>query len=514
MAVTVILNGVPYSIPEPGNDDWGQEVTDYLVAQASGLLQKAGGAFTLTAEVDFGATYGLKSTYLKSRTSNPASAGSLRLAKTDSVKWRNNANDADLALAINGSDQLTYNGTAIQPAGSFITALTGDVSASGPGSAAATVNAVGGATAANIASATTLALAATALNTASAIVKRDGSGNFTAGTITAALTGTASGNTTYTANNHGVVLSGSANVMTVIAPDSSTTKPLISGGASASPTWGTLGVAGGGTGQVSLTAHGMILGNGTSAVTVVAPDASTTKVWTSGGSSADPSWQPPSAPGAVPVGSILFWQGGYYSDGSNGSFTNVIGNTVANVNALLNGAGYYVCDGAALNDAGSSIFNGAGRHLPNLTDSRFIMGSTSAGSTGGENTNSHTHSVTSNVTVATQPTFTVDSHTHTEGSFGAQFNSANATTMIWKSISGMTSWGDDELFHVTGAGGDSGTNSTTGIKVAGTSATASVNTTTRTASVALTNNAVTSGTPSDTENRPLFLSGFFIMRSS
>lgn len=86
----------------------------------------------------------------------------------------------------------------------------------------------------------TTSLTYASANTASALVQRDGSGNFSAGTITATLTGTASGNTTYTANNHGVVISGSANVMTVIAPDASTTKVLVSGGSSASPAWGTV----------------------------------------------------------------------------------------------------------------------------------------------------------------------------------------------------------------------------------------------------------------------------------
>lgn len=80
-------------------------------------------------------------------------------------------------------------------------------------------------------------LAYASANTASTLVQRDGSGNFSAGTITASLTGTASGNTTYTPNNHGVVVSGSGNAMTVIAPDSSTTKVLTSGGASADPSW-------------------------------------------------------------------------------------------------------------------------------------------------------------------------------------------------------------------------------------------------------------------------------------
>lgn len=79
-----------------------------------------------------------------------------------------------------------------QPTGNYITALTGDVSATGPGSVSGTVNSVGGSSAANIHSAELLANAATNLNTSSAIVKRDASGNFSAGTITANLSGNAS----------------------------------------------------------------------------------------------------------------------------------------------------------------------------------------------------------------------------------------------------------------------------------------------------------------------------------
>jgi hypothetical protein len=63
--------------------------------------------------------------------------------------------------------------------------LNGDVSASGPGVVSATVNSVGGSSAANVHSAELLANAATNANTASAIVKRDASGDFSAGKITA-----------------------------------------------------------------------------------------------------------------------------------------------------------------------------------------------------------------------------------------------------------------------------------------------------------------------------------------
>jgi len=65
-----------------------------------------------------------------------------------------------------------------------ITDLTGDVSASGPGSVPATVNSVGGKTALEIATSVNDTQAATAVNTPSTIVKRDGSGNFAASTVT------------------------------------------------------------------------------------------------------------------------------------------------------------------------------------------------------------------------------------------------------------------------------------------------------------------------------------------
>ena len=74
---------------------------------------------------------------------------------------------------------------------SFSGSLAGDVT----GSQGCTVVAVvGGVSAASVASGATKANAATSANTASALVARDALGNFSAGTITANLTGTASGN--------------------------------------------------------------------------------------------------------------------------------------------------------------------------------------------------------------------------------------------------------------------------------------------------------------------------------
>lgn len=71
-----------------------------------------------------------------------------------------------------------------QATGNYITALTGDVTASGPGSVAGTVASVGGSSAANVNSATVLANAATDANTPSTIVKRDANGDFDISSVT------------------------------------------------------------------------------------------------------------------------------------------------------------------------------------------------------------------------------------------------------------------------------------------------------------------------------------------
>jgi hypothetical protein len=111
MSQTLNVNGVSYTFPDVGEENWGQNVTNWAVAITAGALQKKGGSFTLTAEVDFGATYGLKTAYYKSQGTNISTTGVLRLANTEGVGWRNNANGADLLLKPNTSTNgiLTYN---------------------------------------------------------------------------------------------------------------------------------------------------------------------------------------------------------------------------------------------------------------------------------------------------------------------------------------------------------------------------------------------------------------------
>jgi hypothetical protein len=114
MSQTVLFNGSNYTVPDVGDNNWGQNVTDYLVGIANGCLQKTGGAFSLTNDVDFGTTYGLKSAYYKSRTANGALSGNVRLARVDSVAWRNEANGADLLLGVDSLNRLTFNGVVLE----------------------------------------------------------------------------------------------------------------------------------------------------------------------------------------------------------------------------------------------------------------------------------------------------------------------------------------------------------------------------------------------------------------
>jgi hypothetical protein len=127
MAVALTINGVIFQYPEDNDDNWGSAATGWAQAVTAGMLQKTGGSFTLTSEVDFGALFGVSSLYVKSRTANGAAAGQIRLARADTVNFRNEANSADLPLGVNASDQLTFDGSVIQGAVSVTDTATIDL---------------------------------------------------------------------------------------------------------------------------------------------------------------------------------------------------------------------------------------------------------------------------------------------------------------------------------------------------------------------------------------------------
>ncbi len=138
MATPITFNGASYNVPDYGNSGWAQgagNLSSYLVAIAAGTLQTTGGAFTLSANVNFGATYGLLAAYFQTRAASPATSGVIRLAIGDTIDWgvANNAlGVSGTALQWNGADVLT--GTVVAPVERRYTFTAGTASGTYTGS--------------------------------------------------------------------------------------------------------------------------------------------------------------------------------------------------------------------------------------------------------------------------------------------------------------------------------------------------------------------------------------------
>ncbi len=131
MSIPLVINGVTYNFPAPFDTNWAPSVDAWAVAVSGGLLQKAGGSFPLTSEVDFGMSFGIRTAYVKSEESNVASAGILRLASQSvGIAFRNTLNNADLVLTTDSSNMLTFNGVQLGPLTSLLDShiLVGDAS--------------------------------------------------------------------------------------------------------------------------------------------------------------------------------------------------------------------------------------------------------------------------------------------------------------------------------------------------------------------------------------------------
>jgi hypothetical protein len=118
MSTPVLFNGVTYNVPSFNDVGYAQgpgNMSLYWIALAGGTLQQSGGTFSLTSDANFGTNFGLISKYFTSVSANPATAGAIRLANLDTIDWRNFANTGNIALGVNSSDQLTFQGTPITP---------------------------------------------------------------------------------------------------------------------------------------------------------------------------------------------------------------------------------------------------------------------------------------------------------------------------------------------------------------------------------------------------------------
>lgn len=165
----------------------------------------------------------------------------------------------------------------------------------------------------------------------------------------------------------------------------------------------------------------------------------------------------------VPLGAIVSFIPGVFSSSSNTGFSTILGtaNTPASVNAWLQANGYdhwRVCDGASYVFANSPLYNGSNRFTPNLTDSRFLMGSTAAGSLGGTNDRTHTHTMNTvgNVNLAHSHSMTTNTIPHSDLSFPVDttiFNSDISTNPVTSTLSSTGSISHShDMYHTHGPG--------------------------------------------------------------
>lgn len=186
-----------------------------------------------------------------------------------------------------------------------------------------------------------------------------------------------------------------------------------------------------------------------------------------------------------PVGSIVAYNPGYYTSNVNGGFT-LVGpatNDVAGVNAFLP-VNWVVCDGSLAYNVNSPIWNMAvsnNRRVPNLTTSRFLMGSTSAGTAADQDTATGTASATwvSTAVSTTGGAATFDksvmntnqtAHSHAEGTLITLIE-IDGSYLYMSAIA--KSWTSSHRGPFAGAIGASSTALTGGTAIDGVSATAS-----------------------------------------
>lgn len=110
MSVQKTFAGVTYTLPTKDERGWAAQVTAFLAAVADNALTTA---LTLAAEMDLGATFGIRAMWFRSKTSNPAAGGAVRLARADHIRWRNQTNTADLTLGFDSSNSFQVNSVTL-----------------------------------------------------------------------------------------------------------------------------------------------------------------------------------------------------------------------------------------------------------------------------------------------------------------------------------------------------------------------------------------------------------------
>lgn len=109
MPKNISFGSKSYNLPLTSEEEYWDDLVNFLGDIPSGVFQKGSGLFELTQEIDFGTLHGVKAKYWKSRSGNEANSGTIRLNKDDFVAFRNEANNADVILGKDVEDFLTFN---------------------------------------------------------------------------------------------------------------------------------------------------------------------------------------------------------------------------------------------------------------------------------------------------------------------------------------------------------------------------------------------------------------------
>lgn len=173
--------------------------------------------------------------------------------------------------------------------------------------------------------------------------------NGTLNTETVSLTGL---------TNHNVLVGAGTDTITKVAPSATSGIPLVSNGVASDPSFTTAVVEGGGTGQVTLTNHGVLIGQGTSPVASTAT-GSVGQVLQSGGAGADPSYSTATYPSTAGTsGNVITSDGTNFTSQALPAFptTTLTNHSVAlgTGTANLSSVGPSATTGSILQSAGSS----------------------------------------------------------------------------------------------------------------------------------------------------------------
>jgi microcystin-dependent protein len=181
--------------------------------------------------------------------------------------------------------------------------------------------------------------------------------------------------------------------------------------------------------------------------------------------------------------------------------------------------GWLLCDGSAYNTTTyADLFAILGTsNLPNLKD-KFLKGKNADAlfATGGSNTNSHTHGVTSNVSVGNHSTLSLDNesgHTHyIDHNHITTFKNGNHSYSRWTNVNVSNGGYYFIQAPATLADGETAFTGPSSIANSGAGSAHTHSFSQNITAHSVTNNAVTSTAASDTENRPAYVTINYIIK--